>query len=261
MHQLVMAARHRRSVALAAAMGLAATLTVVSAATPDVRVETSSPAAIYEGTCDDLGSSAAFTLDELATDSTATRTGAGGAATVVTSTSTVDAALADLLAAPHAIAVSLSADDETTAACGDIGGYETDEQLAIGLAEVDNSGVFGVATLQGAGDRTEVVLYLATRAAGDEATPIAKATPAAAAESVTIALFRFKPTELQITAGTTVVWTQTDAVPHTVTAVDGSFDSGSLVKGDTFRHTFDTPGTYPYVCDFHGSMKATVIVE
>jgi plastocyanin len=259
MHHLLMAAQHPRSVGIVAAIGLAATLTVASAAAPAPRAETSSTVGIYEGTCDNLSSDPVFTLDEVAIDPAATRTGADSAAPVAVSTSTVDGTLDDLLTTPHAIAIT----QETTIACGDIGGAEVDDQIAFGLDEVGDSGFFGVVTLHGAGDGTEVMVQLAERASASGATPATGATPVAdaPAEAVTIALFRFKPTELRITAGTTVVWTQTDAVPHTVTAVDGSFDSGSLVKGDTFEYTFETPGAFAYICDFHGSMKATIIVE
>ncbi len=257
MNQIRMTALHPRSAGIAAAIALATTLTVGAAAVPAPRAQSASVSGIYEGTCDDLPSDPVYTLDEVATDPAATPTGAEGAAAVTTSTSTVDGTLADLLATPHAIAIA----HDTTIACGDIGGYQVDDELAMGLDEVGDSGFFGVATLRGADDRTEVVVHLAERAGDREATLAAEATPAADAEPVTIALFRFKPTEVHIAAGTTVVWTQTDAVPHTVTAVDGSFTSGSLLKGETFQYTFDTPGTYPYVCDFHSSMKATIIVD
>src|SRR5690606_12787802 len=39
---------------------------------------------------------------------------------------------------------------------------------------------------------------------------------------------------LRVQPGTTVTWTNQDAMIHTVTAVDGSFDSGFLNPGDTF---------------------------
>lgn len=53
---------------------------------------------------------------------------------------------------------------------------------------------------------------------------------------------------------------------HSVTADDGSFDSGVLCKGDTFQHVFGFPGTYGYHCTLHGgrggvgmSGKVTVV--
>lgn len=75
----------------------------------------------------------------------------------------------------------------------------------------------------------------------------------------------FNVAELSIPVGTTVVWTQSDAVPHTVTADDGLFASGTLRNGETFEFTFTEAGTFPYYCEFHGGpggrgMSATVIV-
>jgi plastocyanin len=59
----------------------------------------------------------------------------------------------------------------------------------------------------------------------------------------------------------TVTWTNTDTAPHTVTALDGSFNSGNLNPGDSFTYTFRTPGTYAYFCEYHPWMKGVIIVE
>ncbi len=48
---------------------------------------------------------------------------------------------------------------------------------------------------------------------------------------------------------------------HTVTADDGSWDSGDVQPGATWRRTFDRPGTYPYHCTPHPFMQAVVVVE
>jgi plastocyanin len=76
----------------------------------------------------------------------------------------------------------------------------------------------------------------------------------------------FQPRELTIPAGATVVWQHTGNFPHTVTADDGSFNSGTLQNGDTFRRTFNEPGRYPYYCEIHGSpggsgMSGVIVVE
>jgi plastocyanin len=73
--------------------------------------------------------------------------------------------------------------------------------------------------------------------------------------------FTFQPGRLEITAGTTVVWTNNDPLQHTVTAIDGSFDSGLVASGATWGHTFTNPGTYPYSCRPHPFMKGVVIVK
>ncbi len=55
----------------------------------------------------------------------------------------------------------------------------------------------------------------------------------------------FRPTRLEITAGTTVVWTNGGQVVHTVTAEDGSFDSGPIEAGERRAITFSTPRHLP----------------
>jgi plastocyanin len=60
--------------------------------------------------------------------------------------------------------------------------------------------------------------------------------------------------------GTTPVTGPTPATEHTVTADDGSFDSGPLTGDATFTFTFETPGTYAYHCSIHSSMTGTVTV-
>jgi plastocyanin len=72
--------------------------------------------------------------------------------------------------------------------------------------------------------------------------------------------FVFAPTEITVAAGDTVTWVHEGRISHTVTAEDGSFDSGPLAAGDTFEVTLDEPGTYAFVCAFHGSMRGTVTV-
>ncbi|MGH8912325.1 MAG: plastocyanin/azurin family copper-binding protein [Acidimicrobiia bacterium] len=66
---------------------------------------------------------------------------------------------------------------------------------------------------------------------------------------------------LTVKAGTTVTWTNQDGMMHTVTAAEGSFDSGFLDQGDTWSYTFDTPGEFEYFCSPHPWMRAKIIVE
>ncbi len=73
----------------------------------------------------------------------------------------------------------------------------------------------------------------------------------------------YSPASITVVIGVnnTVVWTNDDSMPHTVTAVDKNFDSGNMNQGETFTYTFSTPGTYQYVCSYHPWMKGTVIVK
>ena len=69
------------------------------------------------------------------------------------------------------------------------------------------------------------------------------------------------PTTLEIDAGTTVRWRNVDALIHTVTAVDKSFNSGVIAADGSYSHTFAKPGTYAIYCMAHPFMKATVVVK
>jgi copper-containing nitrite reductase len=73
----------------------------------------------------------------------------------------------------------------------------------------------------------------------------------------------FSPATITVVIGVnnTVVWTNRDSSPHTVTSATKAFDSGNLNAGDTFTFTFTAPGTYQYVCSYHPWMKGTVIVK
>ena len=83
----------------------------------------------------------------------------------------------------------------------------------------------------------------------------------AATPFVAISGFSFQPASLEIAAGATVTWENQDAAPHTVTAVDGSFDSGQLLSGASFDATFEQPGTFDYACAIHPSMTGTIVVS
>ena len=74
----------------------------------------------------------------------------------------------------------------------------------------------------------------------------------------------YSPATVTVVIGVnnTVVWTNNDAVFHTVTATDGSFNSGTIFSGQTWSHTFTQPGSYSYYfCQYHPWMKGTVIVK
>ena len=79
--------------------------------------------------------------------------------------------------------------------------------------------------------------------------------------AVSIQDVKFTPREIKVKKGDTVVWTNSDERDHTVTADDGSFNSGNLRNGKTFRRKFEKPGKFKYHCEYHPRMKATVVVE
>ena len=73
---------------------------------------------------------------------------------------------------------------------------------------------------------------------------------------------KYTPGSDTIKVGNTVKWTITDNqnAPHTVTADDGSFDSGSKNTGETFSFTFTKAGTFAYHCTFHANMTGKITV-
>lgn len=103
------------------------------------------------------------------------------------------------------------------------------------------------------------------------ATPPATTAPAASPElsgktqtgavAIDIKDFAFAPAEIRIPVGTVVTWTNSDPVAHTATEPGGTFNSGNLNTGQSFSFTFDTAGTYAYICSYHPFMKGTIIVE
>jgi plastocyanin len=80
------------------------------------------------------------------------------------------------------------------------------------------------------------------------------------AVAVQVVDFAFEPGTLTVPAGATVTWTNAGSRPHTVTADDGSFDSGRLDPGEQFSQTFDQPGTFAYHCGFHPEMQGSIVV-
>ncbi len=70
----------------------------------------------------------------------------------------------------------------------------------------------------------------------------------------------FSPDVVRIQAGGTVEWANDGHSPHTVTADDGSWNSGNLDPGAEFTRTFEQPGVYAYHCTYHGGMVGTVLV-
>jgi nitrite reductase (NO-forming) len=73
----------------------------------------------------------------------------------------------------------------------------------------------------------------------------------------------YSPQTITVVMGVnnTVTWVNNDDAAHTVTATDNSFNSGNLNAGQSWSHTFTTPGTYTYICSYHFWMKGTVIVK
>lgn len=93
------------------------------------------------------------------------------------------------------------------------------------------------------------------------ATATEAATAAPGGEERQAPIGNFVLPSLTVSTGTTVVWSNQDGVPHTATADDGEFNSGTLSEGDRYEHTFDTAGTFAYFCEVHPTMTGEITVE
>ena len=89
------------------------------------------------------------------------------------------------------------------------------------------------------------------------------AGPAAAATTHNVAIdgTSFQTATLAVKVGDSVVWTNKDPFPHTVTSVAGGFDSHEIAPGKSWKYLTTKKGDFPYVCTFHPTMKATLRVE
>jgi plastocyanin len=123
-----------------------------------------------------------------------------------------------------------------------------------------------VACGSGGSDSTSTVTEAPPSAAGapqsgesSESEP-APSGEAAKAEKVQIAEFAYGPDPVVVQVGGKVIWQNEDAAPHTATADDGSFDTGTIETGKLGSATFKEPGTFTYFCEIHPSMHGTVEV-
>jgi plastocyanin len=91
-------------------------------------------------------------------------------------------------------------------------------------------------------------------------TPIPAPIQPPQAGGVAVVDYTYRPATLTVTAGATVTWVNQGTAPHTVTANDGSFDSGVFYAGARYARTFTVPGTFPYRCTLHPQMIGTLLV-
>ena len=82
----------------------------------------------------------------------------------------------------------------------------------------------------------------------------------AARYEVTMGPNYFTPAAITIYAGDTIVWRNSDTMPHTITARGRYFDSGTVQPGGTTAFTFNNEGTHTYDCVFHSGMTGTITV-
>lgn len=78
--------------------------------------------------------------------------------------------------------------------------------------------------------------------------------------TVEISNFDFFPRDLTVEGGSSVTWVNRDTVPHDATDAGRDWATGTLLPRESATVTFDSPGTYEYVCTIHPNMEATLTV-
>jgi len=85
------------------------------------------------------------------------------------------------------------------------------------------------------------------------------AVGASSGQEVHISDSGFNPAQVTVKTGGKVTWTNDGAAAHTVTT--NEVDSGGLSPSKTYSRTFDTAGTYDYICRYHPTETGTVVVR
>ena len=88
---------------------------------------------------------------------------------------------------------------------------------------------------------------------------VSRAT-ASATKAVSIIDFDYTPASITVNSGDIVQWTNNGAVPEGHDVTGDGLDSGLMNQGDTYSFTFNSAGSYSYLCTIHPSMTGTVEV-
>ena len=135
--------------------------------------------------------------------------------------------------------------------------------LSLGLAACGDSGSDSTSEAESAVTEAESGAEEATEEAEDATETESEPAPsgeAAKSEKVEIVEFTYQPDPVVVQVGGKVIWQNQDTAPHTATADDGSFDTGTIEKGKTGSETFKEAGTFTYFCEIHPTMHGTVEV-
>lgn len=89
----------------------------------------------------------------------------------------------------------------------------------------------------------------------------AAAVAAGTTHAVRIEGMKFIPERLEVAAGDTVVWTNKDFLPHSVTAREARVESGDLAPNRSWRFIARKKGEMHYICRLHPVMKGMLVVK
>jgi plastocyanin len=119
---------------------------------------------------------------------------------------------------------------------------------------------FGLAACGSSGDSSTESSASSDTSAEPTGSAPAPSGEAARAEKVKIVEFVYGPDPVTVQVGGKVTWQNEDTAPHTATADDGSFDTGTIEQGKIKSETFKQAGTFTYFCEIHPTMHGTVEV-
>jgi plastocyanin len=100
-----------------------------------------------------------------------------------------------------------------------------------------------------------------TPAPGPVSTPGTASAVTIPVNAATLTNTAFAPDAVDVAAGASVTWTNTDGVAHTSTSDASGWDSGIVPPGGQFSVAFPTAGTFHYHCAIHPGMIGTVVVH
>ena len=133
--------------------------------------------------------------------------------------------------------------------------------IAVVVLVVVGAGIYFL-TNQNPGSNTPTSNSNSTPSSASNETSTPKTTPAPVinevVHNISIMNFAFVPSSITVRKGETIVWTNKDTTPHTVTG--GDLKSNPLNQGQTYSFAYDRVGTFTYHCSIHPSMTGTVTV-
>lgn len=93
--------------------------------------------------------------------------------------------------------------------------------------------------------------------------PVGAVAPARRATTRVVDMkgFKFRPDSLRLAAGDTVIWSNGDDEPHSVTLDTATFDSGDIAPGSRFRWVFRQKGRLRYHCEVHPRMHGVLDIR
>ncbi|MBU6328564.1 MAG: cupredoxin domain-containing protein [Acidobacteria bacterium] len=109
------------------------------------------------------------------------------------------------------------------------------------------------------------LLLVALACSGSQSGSSASTSSTQPAQSGTVAVSvvdnNFRPQDVTVTVGSTVIWTNEGRADHNIVAFGATpfhVDTASFGPGATYSWTATEPGTYRYYCSIHGAPTAAM---